>query len=197
MKTPHTLTGLLILLSLLSGCATLSQYGGSARNLDIKAIKVILPKFENATEDEYASVAMTQITASALLAHGYELYQTEDFKTRLQTSQAPEPLGSYKLMADEVGAQYVLLGVVHEYRYKTDLDGDPAVGVTLRMVEIDTGRTVWQGTSSNVGFINSSLTAAGQKVARKIVANMPFVFFDNGPTAEEEQIISPVITNNE
>ena len=53
------------------------------------------------------------------------------------------------------------------------LDGDPAVGVTLRLVDAATGQTLWQGTSANVGFAFASLSSAGQKAVRALVQQLP------------------------
>lgn len=173
MKTLHNSLLILGATLLLAACGTMTYDGGSAVDLPRDDTVILLPPFENATNDEFAGVALKEITASALMAKGVQLYQTEDVMNRLGMPEAPAPLGNYEAMAAETGAQYVLLGTVHEYRYKTDLDGDPAVGLTLRLVDVADGRTVWQGTGSNVGFVNASVTSAGQKVAQDLVRRMP------------------------
>jgi hypothetical protein len=66
-----------------------------------------------------------------------------------------------------------VLGTALEYRYKTDLDGDPTVGISVRLVEALDGRTVWQGSSAKVGVWFASLTMAGQRAVRHLAARMP------------------------
>ncbi|WP_269539436.1 hypothetical protein [Cerasicoccus fimbriatus] len=172
MKSHITVLCALLAGLMLAGCGTLTYDGGSVAHLDKNKTTILLPPFDNATNDEFAGVALTEITASALMAKDVQLYQTEDVRNRLGLPENAGD-GSYSMLAKEVGAQYVLLGTVHEYRYKTDLDGDPAVGVTMRLVDVQDGRTVWQGTASDVGFINASVTSAAQVAAKDLVNRMP------------------------
>ena len=86
---------------------------------------------------------------------------------------AQGPDGRYAELARTVGATHLLIGTVHEYRYKTDLDGDPAVGLTLRLIDAATGQTLWQGSGTNVGYAFASVTSAAQKAVRALVRDLP------------------------
>ena len=165
----------LILLSLIlfvSGCAHVVTTG-SATGENLTIGRLLLPPFVNATDDEHASRAITEMTGSALVQAGIPLYQTEDLVLRTAQDAAQGPDGRYAEIARSVGATHLLVGTVHEYRYKTDLDGDPAVGITMRIVQASTGETVWQGTSGNVGYAFASLTSAGQKAVNRLVSEIP------------------------
>lgn len=157
---------------LLSGCATVVHHGGSQPGA-IRVTRVLLPPFVNATDDEHASRALTEITGSALVEAGIPLFQTEETLLKSAADKAQGPDGRYAELARSMGATHLVIGTVHEYRYKTDLDGDPAVGVTLRLVDAATGQTLWQGTSANVGFAFASLSSAGQKAVRALVQQLP------------------------
>ncbi|MFP4260001.1 MAG: hypothetical protein ACLFS1_02875 [Opitutales bacterium] len=149
-------------------------------------VRVLIAPFKNATNDENAGIALEQITASALVARGARALQAG------QPNGAGEPgtglpmdrSEDASVMVDEVAADYLLFGVVHEHRYKTDLDGDPAVGLTLRLVDPDTQATVWQGTGSDVGLLRASLTSVSQKVAGDLVAQMPLHAVVEPPTGD-------------
>ena len=163
---------LLLILMICGGCAHVVTTGGDDYE-SIEVNRLLLPPFVNATDDQHASRALTEMTGSALVQAGIALYQTEELVIRTAEDSAQGPDGRYAEIARSVGASHLLIGTVHEYRYKTDLDGDPAVGITMRLVDAATGRTVWQGTSGNVGYAFASVTSAGQKAVNRLVAEMP------------------------
>lgn len=156
----------------LSGCATVVYHGGQAGGT-VSVQRLLLPPFVNATDDEHASRALTEMTGSALVEAGVPLFQTEETLIKSAADQAQGPDGRYAELARAAGASHLLIGTVHEYRYKTDLDGDPAVGITLRLVDAATGQTLWQGTGTNVGYAFASVTSAGQKAVRNLVSEIP------------------------
>lgn len=61
---------------------------------------------------------------------------------------------------------YYLTGSVQEWRYKTGLDGEPAVGLTLRLHDAD-GRLVWSAQGSRSGWDRESLASTAQKLLRE------------------------------
>lgn len=61
---------------------------------------------------------------------------------------------------------YYLTGSVQEWRYKTGLDGEPAVGLTLRLHDTE-GRLVWSAQGSRSGWDRESLTSTAQKLLRE------------------------------
>ncbi len=155
-----------------AGCATVVHHGGPTRNV-ITVERLLLPPFVNATDDEHASRALTEMTGSALVEAGISLFQTEELLIKSAADKAQGADGRYAELARTVSATHLLIGTVHEYRYKTDLDGDPAVGITLRLVDAATGQTLWQGTSGNVGYAFASVTSAGRKAVRTLVQELP------------------------
>lgn len=175
MKTtlPMTRLVLVCLLSLFTlGCGSvITTSAPPAETLRIG--RLVLPPFTNATDDEHASRAITEMTGSALVRAGIPLYQTEELVIRTAADAAQGADGRYAEIARSVGATHLLVGTVHEYRYKTDLDGDPAVGITMRLVDAATGETVWQGTSGNVGYAFASLTSAATRAVNQLVGTMP------------------------
>lgn len=43
---------------------------------------------------------------------------------------------------------YGVSGSVGEWRYKSGVEGDPAVGITIRVIELSTSRVVWSATGT-------------------------------------------------
>ena len=163
---------LLALLVLLAGCTTVVHDGGKSQISEGK-FRIVMPPVLNATENEHAGQALMQLTGSILLEYGIPLYQTEEILSKAGDETAPKQEVRYLQIARDNKATYLLLGTVHEYRYKSDLGGNPAVGITLRLVNVADGRTLWQGSSSKVGRAYSSLTSTAQRVVRDLVAKVP------------------------
>lgn len=166
---------LLVLLATLlfsTGCATVVHQGNQSPHAHA-VTRVLLPPFFNATDDEHASRALTEMTGSALVEAGIPLFQTEETLLKSAADKAQGADGRYAELARQMGVSHLVIGTVHEYRYKTDLDGDPAVGITLRLVDAATGQTLWQGSSGNVGYAFASLTSASQKAVNALVTDLP------------------------
>lgn len=163
---------LLLLLLLLPGCTTVVRDGGKSHVNQVK-FSLLMPPFVNATDSEHAGQALTQLTGSALLECGIPLFQTEDILSRTDEETAPQLATRYQQIARDNKVTYLLIGTVHEYRYKSDLSANPAVGITLRLVNVADGRTLWQGSSSKVGHFNASLTSTAQKTVRDLVTKVP------------------------
>lgn len=56
-----------------------------------------------------------------------------------------------RLWARRKRLRYVMLGSVNEWRYKVGLDGEPAVNLTLNILDVNTGKIVWNSVGSKVG----------------------------------------------
>ena len=46
-------------------------------------------------------------------------------------------------------ARYALTGAVQEWRYKVGVDGEPAVGISLQLLDVNSGEVVWSATGSD------------------------------------------------
>jgi hypothetical protein len=63
---------------------------------------------------------------------------------------------------------YVMMGTVNEWRYKVGLDGEPAVNVTLNLIDMSTGKIIWSAVGSKVGGSRGSLGI----IAHRLIAEM-------------------------
>ncbi|NOK07407.1 penicillin-binding protein activator LpoB, partial [Myxococcus xanthus] len=71
--------------------------------------------------------------------------------------------------AREKQAKYALAGAVDEWRYKVGVDGEPAAGVTLQIIDVATGDTLWSGTGGKSGWSRESLSGVAQKLIRSLM----------------------------
>jgi polysaccharide biosynthesis protein PelC len=164
-----TIVSTIALASALVSCTTVREGGGA----NAGQVRLFLPPFSNATEDEHAGQALTELMTTALMERGYPVTLTESttLPARAETASGSEEY--WLAAARSSGATHLILGTVLEYRYKTDLDGDPTVGISVRVVDARDGRTVWQGSSAKVCVWFASLTRAGQSAAHHLAARMP------------------------
>jgi len=70
------------------------------------------------------------------------------------------------------GFRYGLTGIISEWRYKSGLDAEPAVGITLQIVDIVTGQVVWSTSGARSGWGRESLSGNAQKVMRSLVESI-------------------------
>lgn len=153
---------LIVLIPLLNACSTLKFEGSSDGFLSEETGKVLLVPFVNTTSNGAAGTALTETTASALSSKGIQWTlpkNEDDGRGALET-------------ASRLDCAYVLTGSVHEYEYKTDLDGNPAVGASATLRSVRSGDVIWQGSASATGYSISSLSMASQKVADRLVGGM-------------------------
>ena len=67
---------------------------------------------------------------------------------------------------------FVLTGSVNEWRYKVGLDGEPVAGVSLALINVNTGKTVWTGVGGVIGGSRSGLDIVGQQLLVKLLNNL-------------------------
>lgn len=71
------------------------------------------------------------------------------------------------------GYQYGVTGSVEEWQYKTGLDGEPAVGISLRVVDVNTGQTLWSASGAKAGWGYSTVSGTAQKLMGDLVSDLP------------------------
>ena len=67
-------------------------------------------------------------------------------------------------------ARYSLSGAVEEWRYKVGVDGEPVVGLTFELRDVESGKVVWSSTGTRSGWGRSSLGGVAQKLIGKLLA---------------------------
>ena len=167
------LLGVVLVGAGLAGCASSSEvrHGGARSSLG-GASRVLLAPLHNATPDETAGRAVTELTATALLAHGIPLAQTEASLLRGRALVEEGKEAELLELARSLQCTHVLFGTVTEYRYKSDLDGSPIVSVTMRMVDAGDGATLWQGTSTKMTQYFGSLSRTAQLAVDNLLQQM-------------------------
>lgn len=154
---------------LLNACSTF--VGGVTPKLEKEARWVILP-FTNTTETPLAGQRAEVLACSLLIAKnlGEVINYPLDSRETLFTASNEIKIREEALAwARKQGIRYALTGEVFEWRYKVGVDGEPAVGISLRIIDVPTGKTLWAGAASKSGWHRTSLGMVAQSVLARLI----------------------------
>ena len=161
----------MLLAALLCGCTVLDHSPASAR-FDKQAKWVLLPIVNN-TDTAQAGLRAEAVTEALLRARG--VADLAVYPPQLNRDTLFEP--AERKVQDEAlkwargtGARYAVYGAVDEWRYKVGIDGEPAVGITLHVMDLASGAVAWSGAGAKTGWSREALSAVAQKVIRELLA---------------------------
>lgn len=156
-------------LFLLGACSTLDS---SPRvDVDRDAGWVVLP-FANSTETPLAGQRAEAVVQA--LAQTLGIKNIQRYPQALQDDSLFEA-GQGKTQAEalnwarERSARYALRGSVQEWRYKVGVDGEPAVGLSLQIIDPATGQVLWSGVGARSGLSRDSLAGVAQKLLKQML----------------------------
>lgn len=69
--------------------------------------------------------------------------------------------------------RYLVTGAVEEWHYKTGLDGEPAVGLTLQVRDANSGEVLWSASGARSGWGFSTLSGVGGELLDDLVSELP------------------------
>ena len=147
---------------LFSGCAVTALPG---QTLPIPADEkfAVLP-LANATDVPLVERRAQAITVSLLQQKGLRDVVVYPLKASDNPLDAEPAVSSAQALAwaKQQGARYALSGTVTEWRYKTGVDSEPAVGITLQVTDVSTSQIVWSASGGRSGWGYQALAAVGQ-----------------------------------
>ncbi len=71
--------------------------------------------------------------------------------------------------AQKEGIHYLIAGDVTEWRYKTGIDGEPAVGLVIEIIDTETSKTIYRGAASQSAWGHKSLSVLAQSILEELV----------------------------
>ena len=176
---------LFLAVSIPLSCQTNQQGFIKVDEIHSRARHVALLYFANHTNNPQAGKIVTDLMSS-------ELYTVPDFQM-MEQSAIHEKLKKSKHYDDDylesvldnisareigklLGVDTVIFGSVSEYRYKMDLSEVPAVGINIRLLDVESGEILWTASKSQTGnnswFLKDSLNSLAQKTCRKLVKSI-------------------------
>ncbi|WP_233870529.1 penicillin-binding protein activator LpoB [Paraburkholderia adhaesiva] len=169
MRAASVAGALLIAAGVLGGCSVTDRGGKAAFTKEDNW--VVLPLANN-TETPQAGQRAASIAHSLMVSYGYTnvtRYPSSADDETLFDPAKPDQQQSGLDWARQQHAHYVLTGAVNEWRYKVGVDGEPAVGLTFNVVEVDSGKVVWSTSGSRTGWSRESVSGVGQKLERELL----------------------------
>lgn len=154
--TIHALAACCLLFVTACGNSYTRTYLGPAPSLQSVAVVAVLP-FENLTDYPNAGDIVADLVATELFAMGrYKVIDSDTSEKIFAETGGTLMMAPDRTYAQEVGrairADAVVYGSVQEYAYRLDKTRqdarEPAVAMTLRMVEVATGQTLWASSQS-------------------------------------------------
>ncbi len=154
----------LMLFMIITACSTVTNVDSSKVDLKNKVITVL--PFENYTETPLAGLRVKSIAEGIMTSKGYkivpqQLNQDKDYGYN-EIKNMIEKL-------KESNVDYAITGSVNEFRYKTGIDGEPAVSITLKIYDIKEGKEIYTSVGSKTGWSHESITTVAQKILNKII----------------------------
>ncbi|WP_035059568.1 hypothetical protein [Andreprevotia chitinilytica] len=130
----------------------------------------------NRTETPLAGLRAESILQPLLHQRGLDqldVYPTELSKDTMLATDERAMLDQAMQWARDQHIRYAVGGSVDEWRYKVGVDGEPAVGVSLMVWDLETGRVVWSAVGGKSGFSREAVSAVAQKLLRQLTDGLP------------------------
>ncbi len=176
----HSLTSLIFAflgLFLLSGCTSMQVNHSNYVRLCLAQPVVVLP-FTNMTETPQADERATAILTDLLRTKGMRYvasYPSKMTKPSLIPGVKPTiPRAKMLAWAREQGFSYAFIGSVTEWNYKVGLDGEPAIGVNIDMVNLRAGIVEWSAVGSKSGGSRTALSEVAITLINAMLHSIDF-----------------------
>jgi len=153
---------------LLNACSSIDR--GKAPVLEPQATWTVLP-FANHTETPMAGSRAQAIAQSLLAARAGKVLPAPTNAQQEALFDAADATRRKQALdwAREQKVRYALTGTVEEWRYKVGVDGEPAAGITLQIVDVATGEMLWSGSGGKSGWSREALSAVAHKLLRELL----------------------------
>ena len=170
MNTRHS-SLLMLAFVFLAGCSVMQSEQGSPipKNAQFAVLPLVNLSQTPQAGDQAASVLTAILRAKG--SQNVTLYLPDDRNPLLYDSSERHREALQSARRDQ--AEYLFTGTVEEWRYKSGLDGEPAVGITLEIRRAEDNRVVWSGTSARTGWGREGLSVAAHRVLDKLADAMP------------------------
>ncbi len=162
---------LLFAAGLLTGCAKVQVHKTDTTRLQaLKSENIAVIAFYNYTQTPMAGLSAAAISLSLLQNHGYQATGID-----LEPPANPATVENSHAGSDAVsrlksrGYRYLLTGEVTEWRYKAGIDAEPVVGLVVKIVDLQNGKTIYSATGSKSSLTESSVTYIAQTLLDQLL----------------------------
>ncbi len=159
--------GLALAVLFVAGCASFTN--DASPTLPRSAQWGVVPMV-NYSQTPQAGERSEQILLSVLSSHGLKprVYPASTHGEQALMDDNERLAGALE-WARQQKLDYVVSGSVEEWQYKNGLDGEPAVGISLRVLDASNGQVLWSKSGARAGWSRESLAGTAQKVLDTLV----------------------------
>lgn len=157
---------------MIAACAPSSLAVQSGTSLDPVAKWALLPVANN-SETPQAAEKLEAILATLLRIRGIS-----DLSVYSPSDDSPTaiPLLDYTARFERALAwargrnfRYGITGSIEEWHYKSGVEREPAVGISLRVLNINTGEVLWSATGARSGWGRDTVSGTAQELLNKML----------------------------
>ena len=141
---------------ILSACSSLELTTSAPLPIVDEVQSITIFSLDNYTDTPQAGQRASNLIEGVLLSKEFNVVNSIAVKTK--------SLSDKLRIAGENGSDYLLTGGVSEWRYKTGIDGEPAISLQCKIIEVDTARVVWSKTASSNDWGNASIGTTAQEM---------------------------------
>ena len=116
----------------------------------------------NYTDTPRAGMRASNLIEGILLSKGYQV--SSHLKDNLPTIQEAREIAQLD------GSHYFMYGGVSEWRYKTGIDGEPAVSLQISLYDTNNLKPVWSATVSDSDWGNASIGTTAQDLLDEVIS---------------------------
>ncbi len=162
-----------VLLGSVSACTTIDKYGRDT--FESSKTWILLP-FQNYSGTPRAGDKVEEILATLLRSKGIynlQVYQYHNEKAEIWPILDERGNQDNAMnWARQHNLTYGITGNIEEWNYKTGVGGEPAVGLSIHVIEISSGRVVWSATGAKSGWSAETVRGTAQKLLNDLLSDM-------------------------
>lgn len=165
------LLGLAALLALCAGCSVRSIHRTTP--LPLKARWALLPML-NHSQTPQAGERAEAILETLLRAHGVHdlvICPPEQMNGELPELKERRRLEKALVWAREQKYRYGVTGSVEEWRYR-GLDGQPAAGLTIRVLDLESGKVLFSASGAKSGWGRDTISGVAQSLLEDLTNHL-------------------------
>ena len=167
MIVKQRIFGVIFFLWIVTGCSSMINKKNIELPLDKK---YAIASFWNYTETPMAGLRAASIVESVLAKNSIALSSLVSGSDEMESIKSKQAfLKSKKAEAKRLGAEYLIMGNVQEWRYKTGIDGEPVVSFSLLVIDLKTDKVVFNGVGAKSAWGHKSIGVVAQEIAQELI----------------------------
>jgi len=152
----------IMLLIFITGCSSDIYNIEKTTKLSKNQTMNVIP-FANFTQTQLAGYKVAGIVEGVLKSKGYNIS-----KSLWNFPEEDYTLNEIKKIIQNTKTNYIVTGYINEYRYKTGIDGEPAISITIKIFDKTKNKYIYSATVSKTGNTYDSLSLITQNAINKI-----------------------------